>query len=72
MKLLSVPLLCAAALTALIRPAAAAPAAVGSVANNIGFCTGTTLTGGNFTTLTISSYDALEGKVIILCYYTPW
>ena len=53
-------------------PAAAVPA-VGSVANNIGYSLGsTTLTGGNFTTLTNSDYNAHEGKVIVLCYYTPW
>lgn len=53
-------------------PASAAPA-VGSIANNIGYSLGsTTLTGGNFTTLTNSDYQAHEGKVIVLCYYTPW
>jgi hypothetical protein len=67
-----IPLLCGAALTILTRPAAAMPAAVGSVANNIGFCTGTTLTANRFATLTNSNYAALEGKIIVLGYYTPW
>ena len=62
----------ALALALLTAPAAAVPA-VGSVANNIGYSLGsTTLTGGNFTTLTNSDYNAHEGKVIVLCYYTPW
>jgi hypothetical protein len=66
------PLICAVTLTILARPAAAVPAAVGSVANNIGFCTGTTLSANRFATLTNSDYAALEGKVIVLGYYTPW
>ena len=45
---------------------------VGATAPDIAFCTGTTLTGNNFTTLTNSRYTAHEGKVIVLCYYTPW
>ena len=57
---------------ALLRPAAAAPAVVGTVATNLAFSTGTTLTNGNFTTLTNSNYAALEGKIIVLAYYTPW
>ena len=62
----------ALALALLTAPAAAVPA-VGSVANNISYSLGsTTLTGGNFTTLTNSDYNAQEGKVIVLCYYTPW
>ena len=69
MKLL---LLSALTLAFLTAPAAAVPA-VGSVANNIGYSLGSaTLTGNNFTTLTNSDYNAHEGKVIVLCYYTPW
>ena len=70
MKLL---LLSALTLAFFTAPAAAAVPAVGSVANNIGYSLGsTTLTGSNFTTLTNSDYNAHEGKVIVLCYYTPW
>lgn len=71
---MKLPALLLSALTlALVTAPAAAVPAVGSVANNIAFSLGSaTLTGGNFTTLTNSDYNANEGKVIVLCYYTPW
>ena len=59
-------------LAALLRPAAAAPAVVGTVAPDIAFCTGTTVANNNFTALTNSRYTAHEGKIIVLAYYTPW
>ena len=66
-------LLSALTLAFLTGTADAAVPAVGSVANNIGYSLGSaTLTGSNFTTLTNSDYNAHEGKVIVLCYYTPW
>jgi len=55
-----------------VPPAAAMPAVVGSVAPDIAFCTGTTVTNNTFNSLTNSQYSAHEGKIIALCYYTPW
>ncbi len=58
--------------TAFLQHASAAPAVVGTVATDIAFSTGTTITNGHFTSLTNSNYAALEGKIIVLAYYTPW
>jgi hypothetical protein len=52
---------------------AAAPAVVGQVANDIPYSLGSaTLSGNNFASLSQSNFSAHEGKIIVVCYYTPW
>lgn len=61
------------ALSALTSAALANPPQAGDPSDNVTFSLGgESLNGGNFASLDNGTLSDLEGKVVLLAYYTPW